>query len=47
MNFNKFKQTLNYKKYSNFKKFIRYIEYILKNFIISFFIKLNFLKKKK
>jgi len=46
MNFNKFKQTLNYKNYSNFKKFIRYIEYVLKNFIISFFIKLNFLKKK-
>lgn len=46
MKFNKFKQTLNYKDYSNFKIIVRYFEYIVKNLIINFLIKLNIFKKK-
>ncbi len=46
MNLEKFKKTLTYKNYSNFKIFLRYIEYILKNFFINLIVKLNFVVRK-
>ena len=43
MNLSKFKKTLTYKNYGNIKIFLRYIEYILKNFFINLIVKLNFI----
>ena len=41
MNFTKFKESLKYKKYKNWKIIIRYVEYKIKNFLIDFIINFN------
>lgn len=46
MNFEKFKESLKYRKYSSIKIFIRYFEYKIKNFAIDLIIKTNIFKPK-
>ena len=42
MNFKDFKNTLGYRNYGNFKIFLRYFEYRVKNILVNLIINLNF-----
>lgn len=44
MNFEKFKDSLKYRKYNNFKILIRFIEFKIKNLFINLIINFNFIK---
>ena len=44
MNFEKFKESLKFRKYNNWKIILRFIEYKIKNFCIDLIINLNVIK---
>src|SRR6056300_742233 len=44
MNFEKFKESLKFRKYNNWKIILRFIEYKIKNFCIDLIINLNLIK---
>ena len=44
MNFEKFKESLKFRKYDNWKIILRFIEYKIKNFCIDLIINLNLIK---
>jgi len=46
MNFKKFRESLKYRNYNNFKILVRFFEYKIKDLIIDIIIKLNFIKSK-
>jgi hypothetical protein len=47
MNYEKFKESLKFRKYNNWKILVRFIEYKIKNLIIDLIINLNLIKFKK